>query len=235
MANSFLTVVFGSALLLAAGPLAAEAPATPADLPAEEYHQLRCTMLAGAVLYDFDRGATDSAHGIDEEKMEQLGEALNSRLADAYGSSAEETRALLKADFEAFAAEAAEAGPGWADEQVARCQPLWDTPPLPAAPLYDGAPIDAVFCHAVADGFATAMAGQAGEDNPVAAMFAAQAQRLEQSALAGAGEDEAARAAVRERLAQGAAAFDPAAWDALDETEAESIMQWCERAAGPAE
>lgn len=222
-------------LALACGPVGGQAatPVTLADLSAAEQEQLRCTMLAGAILYDVERGVSANPHGIDDALMERLGEALAARLNSAHGTSDDDTRALLKADFERFAARAAEQEPGWYAAQADACHAMWSAPPLPPAPMFGGEPVDAPFCHALWTTFAGAIGEQAGKDSAIAQVFAARAERIADDLSASGEDSDVAAEAVMMDLDRAAARFDPQAFDALDEEEAETIMLWCEQRAGP--
>lgn len=223
----------GLAMLAGSIPAGAQVPVTLDTLSAAEQEQVRCTMLAGAILYDVERGATQDAYGIDEAVMDRLGEALAARLHGAHGVSDDQTRALLQADFERFTARAAQEEPGWPMAQAQACEGLWAMPPLPPAPQFAGQPVDAPFCHALWTTFAGAIGEQAGKDSEIAQVFAARAERIADDLFASGEDSDVGAEAVMMDLDQAAARFDPQAFDALEEAEAETIMLWCEQRAGP--
>jgi len=113
---------------------------------------------------------------------------------------------------------------------------IWFGPaPLPPPPSYAGVPVDGHLCFALINAFADAMRGPKGADTPISMVFAGRANRIEAGLIARAGDDDAALNSVRESLLAAADKFDTAAFDALEEPEAEAIMNWCEKLAGPDE
>ena len=234
-----------SALLAAAQPIGspAQTPVTLDMLSPEHGHQLHCTMLAGLIVHEHDRGVRQDSEGLAEADVERLGEALAATLEPAYGADAETTRALLKQEFESFAATFVESPDAGSDAQLAvfeeavsGCRALWSGPtPLPPAPSYNGKPVDALFCFALNSVFSSATYMQAGSDTPISIEFARRANRFEAGLVEKAGDDAAALRAADDAMLAAIDTFDTPAWDALAEPEAEKIMSWCEKLAGPDE
>jgi hypothetical protein len=238
MPSSFAAAL--AVLLLAAQPVAASAdsPLTIDALSYERQLQLRCTMLAGVIVDEHERGVADDARGLGQEDLERLGEGLAEVLAAEDGADSAATRALLKAQFEDFSMaisdDGAEDAKARFDELATTCQPLWFGPaPLPQPPAYADKPVDAYLCFALNSAFSDAMVQGAGGDTPISMVFARRANRIEAGLMEKAGDDEAAAEQVGSDLLGAAADFDAVAFDALEEREAETIMTWCDKLAGP--
>lgn len=208
-------------------------PVTLAQLSSDDYVDVRCTMLAGLLLYQAERTPGTETYGLDDARMDELGDGLAARLAANYGADEAGTRRLLKELYEDFAAQAA-IDPDSANTEgyLALCQPRWERAGSAApAPEFAGKPVDGPFCFVLNSAFASAIAAQAGRDTADSMAFARKANRIEATLLAqaGAGED------VSAALSDASAKFDPAAFDALPETQGEDIIMWCDALAGPDE
>ncbi|MDG2003885.1 MAG: hypothetical protein P8J20_11190 [Novosphingobium sp.] len=235
-----------AAILAATVSFAASAETEPSansltveTLSAERQLRLRCTMLAGVIVDEHERGVRDDALGLDQDIIERLGENLAGLLSSEYGADDGTTHDLLKSEFERFSATAAtdpEATKSEFDELTLSCEPVWfGPPPLPTAPHYAGKQVDANLCFALHGAFAEAISARQGGDTDISKVFARRANRIEAALLDKAGDDDAARECVVEKLRTAAANLDVVAFDALDEPHAETIMTWCERLAGPDE
>lgn len=234
----FLLLLIVSALVGVPAAAPARQPLSLTDLSSEQRHQLRCTMVAGAIVHDVERGAMRDSFGLGPSDVERLTEGLGAALAAQHGADAETTRALLTADFEAYAAELANASPEEAQARLqqfaAGCRSLWSGDGMvPQAPTFHGRSVDAPFCFALNSVLSQAARDQAGGDTASSMAFARRANRIEAALLARAGKDEAALQAAQDSLLAAIDSFDAAAWDALEEQAAEAIMIWCEQLAGP--
>jgi hypothetical protein len=235
------------ALAAALLPLALTLPAMAAqpqlrDLSPKQAQQVRCTMLAGLVLYEHKRGKMPDARGVNDAVVDHLGSATSAMMEADHGIGAVETKALLKADFEAFTAAILAPGkPKFAEAELEKamtgCASIWAAAATGAAasPAPHGPSVTAItpaYCYALNARFADAIRQKAGRDNAESMAFSRAANRIEAAVMAPHGDDVDARVAEEAMLLEALENFDVGTFDALPETEAEAIMTRCQRLAG---
>ena len=214
-------------MLALAQPQGVEQVTSPALAP-QHQQDLRCTMLALSLAQEAERGASGEGYEPSREQAEALAEGVADFFNAAYDLDKEATRALIKADYEAFSREAAERfdaeGPAWAEAQAEACLGYWGASvdagkggEAPTAP--DGTPVDAFYCVGMSYAF---FAKAHAENSEVAAHFKVQGDRIADRIMDGAEDGNVAE------LGEAIAAFDVESFDALEEAEAETIMLWCE-------
>lgn len=193
---------------------------------------IRCTVIAGVIVSEYERGATKDNRGLARADVERLGAALEAALSADNGIDANTTRLLVQADLELFTDLFARSEPAEAkralDGLTKTCRPIWTgTRPIAATPKPAATGPDAMSpnCYALTAGIADAMRAQLGRETPESMAFARMAKRIEAQWLASGGDAAALAAALD--------GFDVAAFDALSETEAENIITKCQTLAGP--
>lgn len=200
-------------------------------------------MLAGLVNYEHKRGKMPDARGVNDAVVNQLGSATAAALAADHGIDAAATKALIKADFEAFTAAILAPGkPEFAEAELEKtmvgCASIWAdaaasapaSPPAPAGPV--AAAITPAYCYALNAIFADAIRQKAERDTAESMAFSRAANRIEAAVMAPHGDDVDARVAEEARLLEALENFDVGAFDALAEAEAEAIMTRCNALAG---
>lgn len=204
--------------------------------------EIRCATIASALMYDVGRGVSDKSYGLTAASAETLAGRLAEAIMAETGMSEAEVRAAYKADFETFTAGMLGEGQ---DEKTAlaivgagvdQCRPLYDSIDLsgdgdgvvtglaPAAMLGGVAAPDAAQCYAIMARFLPGMPKGSKE----AKAFGDIVARLEQRHYAEHGQTAEAAA----DLAAAVAGFDDAAFEALQEAEAEAQMGYCMDLAG---
>lgn len=229
-----ITIAAISAALLGQTTAVAGEPIAIDDLSAEDRQQVRCTALAGALAMEAERGASERQNDLTMERVQIMGAQLQTTLAQTYGADEAQTQALIKVAYEALTFGSAQNGPVWADQQKQACADLW-AKAEPPAPSYQGEPVDTAFCNTLWTTFAETMAAMPGDSAMIAPIFQARADRIRADMIAEEGGDDKAEAMVDALLAVSGANLNVEEWDALPEPEAEEIMLWCERQAGPDE
>ncbi|HMO77563.1 MAG TPA: hypothetical protein PKD99_15965 [Sphingopyxis sp.] len=195
--------------------------------------EVRCAVLAGTLVQEVARGAATDAHGLTAEKADTLAGRLAEAIMAETGWSGEEMRAVYGADFEAYSAVALEDDASADFERaIAGCRPLYDgidvsgegdgaVPGLAPAARAGGVDLFGPDqCYALLSAFASGMPKGAKERKE----FEAMAARLEPRVLGGAAK---ASAEGKARLAAAHAGFDAAAFEALDEPQAEAQIEHC--------
>ncbi|WP_260581998.1 hypothetical protein [Sphingopyxis sp. PET50] len=228
----------------AAAPPAADARAesgddwfpTFRDLRDTRIAEVRCTMLAGLVMAEVERGVSKESHGLTRADAETLGGQLAAAIGEETGYDAARVRALYKYDFELFAelalAETPKEGEAKAalDAAIGRCRPLYDSIDAAAGTVAGLAPvrIDAADervgigdCYAIVSHFARGLPPASREGKAFADMLA----NLDRQFAAGGDNPAGAKAAAL-------AAFDADLFQDLSEANAEIRMEQCFAMAG---
>ncbi len=229
-----ITIAVATALGLSQSIAVAGEPIAIDDLSVGDRQQVRCTALAGALAMEAERGASERQNDLTMGRVQIMNDKLQTTLAENYGADDAQTQALIKVEYEALTLGSAQNGPPWADQQKQACADLWAAAE-PPAPSYQGGPVDTAFCNTLWTTFAEAMATMPGDSARIAPIFQARADRIRANMIAEEGGDTKAAAMVDALLAISDSNFDVEEWDALPELEAEEIMLWCERQAGPDE
>jgi hypothetical protein len=213
--------------------------------------EMRCAMLGELIFHEYKRGKTIKTYDLTGEKTEILAGAVAEAIMAEQGISAAWVRALFKQDFEDFTGamltdQSSQAVAEKAlDDAMAACAPLYASikvtgdregsvgalAPLNLPPIA-GNEVEAPYCHALFSTFADTMRQKTGRETPESMAFARKAARIRAVLLdkSGRGPEGAATEAM---LAAEGAAFDVDAFDALPETDAETIMAACDSFAGP--
>ena len=214
----------------------AMAAAQLAALSEPRRREVRCAMLASAVMYDVGRGVSKNDYGLSDAKAEVLAGRLAEAIMQETGMGAAEVKAVYKQDFEAYTFATLGGGQNrktaqkTLDVAMKGCAPLYDSIDVsgggdgvvsgltPVVRVSGIAMPDAARCHVILSHVSIGIPAFKDEAKELAAMKARLKVRLAESV-----GGDAVEAALR--AAEGA--FSPEEFDALPEEEAEPQIARC--------